>query len=75
MEFDVEAVTREAKHAWATSPTLRAEFASEDEYLAYRRAEARGQVRIHTSTGVVTGTPPAPITDESYLRGTRSMHS
>jgi len=58
MHVDLEAVTAEARQAWSLSPLLRAEFGSEAEYLAYRRAEARGAVRILRAPGIVTGMAP-----------------
>lgn len=43
---DLDAVTRDGEKVWAADKSLRAEFRSNKEaYLAYRRAEAKGQVR------------------------------
>lgn len=45
--IDLQIVNREALMAWQASPVLRAEFGdNEAAYLAYRRAEARGAVRV-----------------------------
>ena len=47
MQVDLQVVTLDAKRAWNASPVLRAEFNdNEAAYLAYRRAEARGAMRV-----------------------------
>ena len=43
---DLEAVAARAKDEWARDALLRAEFASEDDYVALRKAEARGSLRV-----------------------------
>lgn len=44
---DLERVTLAAREQWRQDPQVRAEFLNdEDTYIAYRRAEAMGIVRI-----------------------------
>jgi HK97 family phage prohead protease len=55
-QFDLQAVELAAKQAWQSSAALRAEFCDDEQsFMAYRRAEARGGIRIHTSNHVVHG--------------------
>ena len=54
---DMEAVTAAAEREWGASPQLRAEFAdSKENYLSYRRAEARGRVKVLGQRGSSTQT-------------------
>jgi hypothetical protein len=43
---DTYGIEERCRSEWASSPALRAEFSSLEAYTAYRRAEARGLVRI-----------------------------
>ena len=45
-QFDKEAQIRAAKAAWAASPALRAEFVSEETYIAYSLADSRGAIKV-----------------------------
>ena len=53
--LDVVLTEAEATLEWEGSPALRAEFLSQRDYIAFRKAEARGLVRIHSSPGLVRG--------------------
>ncbi len=48
-ESELAAVDRESARLWAADAAVRREFDSEDTFKAFRRAEARGLVRIHHS--------------------------
>lgn len=53
-DVDLEAVTREAEQRWEADGSVRAEFDyRREDYLAFRRAEARGLVGIHGSANAV----------------------
>jgi hypothetical protein len=43
---DTFGVEQAARREWESSPSIRAEFTQWEAFLAYRRAEARGAVRI-----------------------------
>jgi hypothetical protein len=45
-DFDDEAVRMRAADAWKSKPELRAEFASQEAYIAYCAAEEKGRVKI-----------------------------
>ena len=43
---DTYGIEERCRSEWASSPALRAEFTSLEAYTAFRRAEARGAVKI-----------------------------
>lgn len=56
MNVDLQAVEHEARQAWHARADLRAEFGDQFEaFLAFKRGEARGAIRIHSAGGVVHG--------------------
>lgn len=52
--IDKESQVRAAKAAWAASPALRAEFVSEETFIAFRLAENRGAFRVLGAGGTTT---------------------
>lgn len=58
MVIDEQGVTQQAELEWARDSTIRAEFLSKDDYLAFKRAEAKGLVKMAA---------PRPTAKESAL--------
>ncbi len=48
-ESELAAVDRESARLWVGDAAVRREFDNEDTFKAFRRAEARGLVKIHHS--------------------------
>jgi len=46
MATDSQSVTEQAQQIWKISAEIREEFGTYETYLAYKKAEANGQVRI-----------------------------
>lgn len=58
---DLDAVSRDAEQLWAADKSLQAEFGGNKEtYLAYRRADARGQVRQLVRQSTLATAPELP---------------
>ena len=45
-QVETEAIDAESRRVWNSSPDIQAEFGSLDRYVAFRRAEARGDGRV-----------------------------
>lgn len=58
---DLDAVTRDGEKVWAADKSLQAEFGGNKEtYLAYRRADAKGQVRQLVQQSTLATAPELP---------------
>lgn len=58
---DLDAVTRDGETVWAADKSLRTEFCNNKEaYLAYRRADAKGQVFAPAQQSTLATAPSLP---------------
>lgn len=58
---DLDAVTRDGEKVWAADKSLQTEFGNNKEaYLAYRRADAKGQIRVLVRQSTLATAPELP---------------